>query len=96
MTTRPIALCPQFDQIPAELRERNQWVVWRYKPDGQKWTKVPYRADSAGLASTTNPSTWAAFAAAVQAYGRESYDGIGHVFSKDDPYAGADFGLTGN
>jgi primase-polymerase (primpol)-like protein len=61
--TRPIALCPQFDQIPAELRERSQWVVWRYYLDGKKWTKVPYRAAGEGRASTTNPETWAGFRA---------------------------------
>jgi AAA domain len=52
-----------FDAIPLELRERRQWVVWRALRREEKTTKVPYRADGAGRASSTDPATWATFEA---------------------------------
>ena len=76
--------------IPVELRERAQWVVWcAVKRDG-KTTKVPYRADGAGRASSTDPATWATFDQALAAREALSADGIGYVFAADDPYLGVD------
>jgi primase-polymerase (primpol)-like protein len=51
--------------LPAELRTREQWVVWGYRMrDGQQ-TKVPYDANTtqppAVAASTTELRTWASF-----------------------------------
>lgn len=74
--------------IPAELRERRQWVVWRYEERDGKPTKVPYNARTGGKALSTKPATWSPFDVALQV--RERYDGIGFVFSKDDPYVGID------
>jgi len=68
--------------IPQELRAAKAWVLWKEEPvladDGKpetdpdtgrpKMTKKPYRADDPSrLASTTDPSTWAYFDAAVAA-----------------------------
>lgn len=54
--------------IPAELRQRPQWVLWRLEERDGKLTKVPYRAaDPTRTASTTEPGTWATFEAALQA-----------------------------
>jgi primase-polymerase (primpol)-like protein len=79
-----------LERIPAELRECPQWVVWRLEevPGKPKPTKMPYRADGGGKASSTDPATWTTFEAAVR--GAESADGIGFVFSENDPYAGVD------
>lgn len=80
-----------FDAIPAELRARRQWVVWRLvKRDDGKGTKVPYRADGSGKASSTDPSTWSTFDAAVAGAEALNANGIGYVFSPDDPYFGLD------
>jgi putative DNA primase/helicase len=79
-----------YDAIPVELRERAQWVVWRLEQRDGKTTKVPYRADGAGKASSTKPDTWATFEAAVAAVDGFSASGIGFVFSPDDPYVGVD------
>ncbi len=78
------------DAIPLELRERAQWVVWRAEKRDGKLTKVPYRADGDGRASSTDPATWATFGAALAAVELLSADGIGYVFSADDPYLGVD------
>lgn len=53
-----------LNNIPHELREWNQWIVWRLeeKPGTSKPTKVPYIArPNAGKASVTDPSTWVSF-----------------------------------
>jgi putative DNA primase/helicase len=74
--------------IPRELRDRNQWVVWRSEERGGKPTKVPY-AVGGGHAKANDPTTWSSFSEAVQVAG-DGYDGVGYVFSADDPYCGID------
>jgi primase-polymerase (primpol)-like protein len=76
--------------IPVELRDRPQWVVWRLEQRDGKRTKVPYRADGAGRASSTDPTTWSTFDSAVAGSEALDADGIGYVFSADDPFAGVD------
>lgn len=81
------------DVIPVELRERAQWVVWRYQQRDAKTksTKVLYRAAALDRkASSTNPATWADFEAARQAATVEGIDGIGFVVSANDPICGVD------
>ena len=85
--------------VPAELRERRQWVVWRYRVKGDDWTKVPFAATiPPSKGSTTDPSTWRTFDEALDVLNRfhdpkarDCVDGIGFVFSPDDPYVGIDF-----
>jgi hypothetical protein len=76
--------------IPAELRALDQWVVWRAVVREGRTTKIPYRADGAGRASSTDPTTWGTFDAAVTGAEALNADGIGFVFTADDPYAGVD------
>jgi hypothetical protein len=84
--------------IPAELKERLQWVTWRYRWDGRKWTKVPYCSKYPGRkASSTDPKTWSDFATALLCFQhlrdsehQDPLDGIGYVFSADDGYTGID------
>lgn len=76
--------------IPAELRALDQWVVWKAEERDGKTTKLPYRADGSGLASSTDTGTWATFEAALAARQALALDGVGFVFSEDDPYAGVD------
>jgi hypothetical protein len=83
---------PNPSRIPAELRERRQWVVWRYEERDGKRTKVPYNADGASVrASATDPETWESYGCAVTAARHdEGVDGIGFVFSEHDPFTGID------
>lgn len=74
--------------IPQALIERAQWVVWRTEARSGKTTKVPYNATTGALAQSDNPATWASFETARHA--AVGYDGIGYVFSDDDPYTGID------
>jgi len=67
--------------IPEALKDARRWVVHR--------SKVPYRAASPSVrASSTNPTTWAAFGQAVAAWQQGDADGIGYVLG--DSIAGID------
>jgi RecA-family ATPase len=77
------------DDIPEALRERNQWVMWRYLWGGKKWTKPPCRADGSP-ASSTDPATWCDFERAMHAYQRGGFDGIGFVVTGHDNFVGID------
>src|SRR5262245_26105639 len=93
---RPTALEVRPDGIPADLKERAQWVVWMYveetDPDTGEvdWDKPPFNAQTGGLASSTNPKTWSSFNVALDAYQRGSWDGVGFVLHKKKDDGGAD------
>ncbi len=74
-----------FNNIPAELRARRQWVVWKHEvePDGRP-IKPPYRVDGSEKARSTDPSTWSTFEEAVAAV--SGFDGIGFALSAEDPF----------
>jgi primase-polymerase (primpol)-like protein len=81
-----------LDNVPEELRQRSQWVVWKLekRPGEDKPTKIPYIAGGVGKASSTDSLTWRSFEEAVQSLETGRYDGIGFVFCSGDPYAGVD------
>src|ERR1051325_1707425 len=86
-----------FDRIPQELRQRRQWLVWRYeKREGAKDTKVPYSAVTRLKASVTNPSDWCSFEEATAAYNEANgfLDGVGFVLTADDEFAVIDLDDT--
>jgi putative DNA primase/helicase len=76
-----------LDPIPADLTERDQWVVWR-KLDGRK---VPYQVNGE-RASSTDPLTWNTFEEVDRALHERPrfWAGLGFVFSPDDPFVGID------
>jgi P4 family phage/plasmid primase-like protien len=76
--------------IPAALRERPQWVCWKYVYHKGKPTKCPMNACRGGKADSTDPATWASFDEAVAAWKANAYAGIGYVFSADDRFCGID------
>jgi len=76
---------PEPASIPDELRHLKQWVVWRKAK--LRNDKPPLNARTLGNASSTNPDTWASFTEAVAAVAAGRADGVGFVFTEDDPYA---------
>jgi len=68
------------ENIPHELRMRDQWVVWKYT----NGTKPPYNAITGELASSTNPATWTSFVNAISV--ADAWDGVGYVTHETDPY----------
>ena len=74
--------------IPDELRAWPQWVTWRSETCNGKPTKVPYRADVPQLiAEIDKPRTWGTYEDAAAIVG---VDGVGFVFSAEDPNTGVD------
>lgn len=100
VTTTPAFKLPVVLNIPQELKDLNQWVLWRYHQRGTEYklTKVPYqiRAWNTGTktAETNNPRTWGSFESAYNILlteeKRGKYSGLGFVFSKNDNYVGID------
>jgi hypothetical protein len=76
-----------FENIPLEMQTYVQWICWRYEDlDAPKPVKVPYSARSGGLASVTDPSTWATYAEVIASMSYGFYSGIGFVLTREDPY----------
>lgn len=80
----------RFENIPADLRELPQWVLWRMetRKEGDKPTKVPYQT-CGKKAQANNPATWSKFSAVRLAF-NEKYTGIGFEFSSSDEFCGID------
>lgn len=69
----------QANNIPAELRDKGLFCVWRYetRPGTDKPTKCPYNPRTGGGAMSNNPDTFAPLSVALDAMARGGYDGIG-------------------
>lgn len=76
---------------PLRLRERNQWLCWRRETVNGRETKIPYRADGKGRASSTDPATWTNYETAIAAVDRFGFDGVGFVVTETDSIVGGDF-----
>lgn len=80
----------QPEQIPEELRNLHQWVAWKLvkRPNESKSTKIPLNPNTRTMASSTDTKTWGSFAEAMNKSNHTN--GIGFVFSAQDPYTGID------
>ena len=76
-----------YGVVPLELKQRRQWVNWRYVVRDGKKTKVPFQPDGK-TASSTDRTQWSDFKAVVDA--ESKFDGIGYVFDAEDCYVGID------
>lgn len=86
---------PDLDRIvahtPACLRQRRQWVCWRYVTRDGRATKVPISPTSGQRADATGAQTWSGFEEAIEAARtHRAYAGVGFVFTADDVYCGVD------
>ena len=81
-----------INNIPEELRGYDQWVAWKWEKRNGKPTKPPYDAKTGKRASHSNPETWGTFEQAFASYNStdSTFDGIGFVFSAEDPFCGID------
>lgn len=70
-----------------ELKEWKQWIVWK-TINGRK---VPIDPNTGKASSSTAPSKWTDYETAYDVWNRNpDYDGLGFVFSSDDPFFGID------
>lgn len=72
------------------LRDLPQWVCWKYEERGGKTDKVPRNPLTRELASSADPATWATYEEARERFKAGGYEGIGFVFTADDPFCGID------
>jgi len=84
------ALSIETRNIPEVLRSRNQWVCWKLEQRNARNTKVPYCPETGRKAQSDSPATWSSFEQAAIALSTQDYDGIGFVFSSNDPFCGID------
>jgi putative DNA primase/helicase len=77
-----------LDNFPDEPKALQQWVSWRKKRkrNSKSFDKIPLNANTGKAAAVDNPSTWAAYHIAVEAYAGGLGDGIGFVLTEEDPY----------
>jgi hypothetical protein len=94
--TKPPKMAIFANNIPPELWKGKRWILWRWeeRKDAQgnkKWTKPPYRITGAP-ARSNDPTTWANFSQAWNAYdaANSPWDGIGYMLGGDG-YVGVDF-----
>lgn len=93
MNNEVVKMKSNIYEIPQELKDYNQWVLWKLvQNDDGRNTKVPYNK-SGSKASTSDSSTWMPFVDAYAAYTNSSaeYSGLGFVFSESDPFIGFDW-----
>lgn len=76
--------------LPTALVEYDQWIWWREQERDGKPTKVPITPRSGAFASSTDEQTWTGFDDALEYAEAANADGIGFVFTADDPFVGID------
>lgn len=85
----------KLNNLPDEIKLLPQWILWKLEKNKKdlnaKPTKVPYQINGKKAAST-RPGEWTSFIKAKRALEQSEgvYQGIGFVFTKDDPYIGID------
>lgn len=80
----------RLKNLPSEMVERHQWVVWKRMTRNGKPTKVPCDPRTQRHADVKRSTTWGTFVEAERAFVRGQFDGIGYVFTSHDPFTGVD------
>lgn len=87
---------PIPDTVPDVMKNLNNWVVWKavksdqVTSDGEQVLDKVLKRINGASASSTDPHTWSDFHTAYSSYTRNSFDGIGFVFQKENNVIGLD------
>jgi hypothetical protein len=74
----------QLAPVPAVLKARPQWMVWR----DEDRTKIPIDPHTGRRGSSTDPAKWSTFQRAIEAYASDpTLSGVATAVTADDPYA---------
>uniref|UniRef100_UPI0031B823A3 phage NrS-1 polymerase family protein n=1 Tax=Haloprofundus sp. MHR1 TaxID=2572921 RepID=UPI0031B823A3 len=65
-------------------------VCWRSEQRGEKSTKIPVESGVGSFASSTDSETWSDFETALEYLQSGGADGLGFVFTDEDPIVGVD------
>jgi primase-polymerase (primpol)-like protein len=76
--------------LPNALVDREQWLCWEEQERDGKPTKVPITPGGGAFASATDPETWTDLETAVHHLESTEVDGLGFVFTEEDPIVGID------
>lgn len=74
--------------IPKDLIKYPNWVNWQFKDVNGRKTKCPINPNTGKMAKSNDSTTWSTFAKAFS--NSFSFDGVGFVFSENDPFVGID------
>jgi primase-polymerase (primpol)-like protein len=86
----PVFLPVNAANIPRELRDRPQWLVWKLMTRNGKPSKVPFNARTRRFGKSNDPATWSDFGTAINVYREGGYHGVGFAFAVDDGICGID------
>jgi hypothetical protein len=88
----PAAVADPYANVPQQLKDLPNWVVWKLEMRDGDLTKIPYNPITGRNVLPGDPTTWATFEQAVKAASRpgNKYKGIGFEFG-ETPYEGIDF-----
>lgn len=76
--------------IPDELKQQQQWLVWRYKKRDGKQILLPYdvRTNKSAMTGRWDRSRWCKFDRAMESLVDGRYEGPGYVFERLERYVG--------
>lgn len=92
----PVVQPPVWDNIPPELANRQQWLLWKFesKPGQTKPGKIPYYVQggrrTGGQGDDRDRQRLATLAVAQRAFARGGWTGIGFAFLPGDGLIGID------
>jgi primase-polymerase (primpol)-like protein len=76
--------------IPAVLRQRHQWALWRYTTDSRGATSKPPSQPNGDPADGANPGTWSSFQDCFDAYREGGWDGLSYALVESQDLAAFD------
>ena len=70
------------ENIPQEMKDIPQWILWKLEKRGENLTKVPYHVNGK-KADTTKSESWTTYERVFTAYESSIYAGLGFVLTKE-------------
>ena len=87
-----------IENIPKELKDKNQWVCYRIKKDGEKTAKFMLSPNDFKFAKSNDPSTWSSFEKAKSVLDKKwlRIDGLAFVLTEGYVFIDIDHSVDEN